>query len=288
MEAVVAILGLVFLLCIAAGVYAAVKVAKAAKRGVDRTVSQARRTVEDTKLRAKQYTQLGPVAEIAELRISLRTSMRATRQALDTAAAEDGSLTESLALFERLSTHGHEVDDDLRRLESEPDRTRIATRLPELRKRTERVTQSADSLRWAIQDRAGHFAEDELGDLSEQIRMEAAALRHWRSEPDTGAAGGMGRDGGAGGAGGGRPVADDWGAEEAGAAGGAGPTSGVRAAGAAGSRPAASGPGRSGAHEADAADDGSDPPAPRALTGDDPRLRKTYPWQRTARPENTT
>ncbi|MER0244380.1 hypothetical protein AAHZ94_20720 [Streptomyces sp. HSW2009] len=281
MEAVVAILGLVFLLCIAAGVYAAVKVAKAAKRGVDRTVSQARRTVEDTKLRAKQYTQLGPVAEIAELRISLRTSMRATRQALDTAAAEDGSLTESLALFERLSTHGHEVDDDLRRLESEPDRTRIATRLPELRKRTERVTQSADSLRWAIQDRAGHFAEDELGDLSEQIRMEAAALRHWRSEPDTGTAGGagaaggpgraggaggVGRGGGAGGAGGGRPVADDWGVDEPGAAG-AGSASGARA---------------------DAVDDGSAPPAPRALTGDDPRLRKTYPWQRTARPENTT
>ncbi|MFD4996529.1 hypothetical protein [Streptomyces buecherae] len=304
MEAVVAILGLFFLLCVFAGVYATVKVVKAAKRGVDRTVSQARRTVEDTKLRAKQYTQLGPVAEIAELRISLRTSMRATREALDAAASEDASLSESLALFERLSAHGHDVDDDLRRLEAEPDRSRIAARLPELRERTERVTRSADSLRWAIQDRAGRFAEDDLADLDGQIQMEAAALRHWRSErlaedidraadAATGTSTPSGVSGPAGPAG--APGASG-GARSGAGATAAGPSSerpgkqpGTTAAASAGSGPEAG----AGTHAADghAGGDGveeTDVPGPRALTADDPRLRKTYPWQQAARPENTT
>ncbi|GAA4695580.1 hypothetical protein GCM10023324_57980 [Streptomyces youssoufiensis] len=277
-----AILGLFFLLCVFAGVYATVKVVKAAKRGVDRTVSQAWRTVEDTKLRAKQYTQLGPVAEIAELRISLRTSMRATREALDAAASEDASLSESLALFERLSAHGHDVDDDLRRLEAEPDRNRIAARLPELRERTERVTRSADSLRWAIQDRAGRFAEDDLADLDGQIQVEAAALRHWRSEHlaedidrAADAATGTSTPSGASGPSSERP----------------GKQSGTTAAASAGSGPEA-GAG-AGAHAADGhaggdGAEGTDVPGPRALTADDPRLRKTYPWQQAARPENTT
>ncbi len=283
MEAVVAILGLFFLLCVFAGVYATVKVVKAAKRGVDRTVTQARRTVEDTKLRAKQYTQLGPVAEIAELRISLRTSMRATREALDAAATEDASLSESLALFERLSTHGHDVDDDLRRLEAEPDRSRIAARLPELRERTERVTRSADSLRWAIQDRAGRFAEDDLADLDSQIQMEAAALRHWRSERlaeeiDRAADAATGT---------GAPFGTSGRIGPAGA-----PAAGPSAAGPSSERPrqqpgttaaASAGPGpeagsRPHASDGRAPDDGveeTDAPGPRALTAEDPRLRKT-------------
>ncbi|MBB5933011.1 hypothetical protein [Streptomyces zagrosensis] len=332
MEAVVGILALVFLLCVVIGVYATVKVAKAAKRRVDRTVTQARRTVEDTRLRAKQYTQPGAAGEIAELRISLRTSMRATRQALDAAAVEDSSLSESLSLFERLSTHGHEVDDDLRRLESEPDRSRIAARLPELRKRTERVTHSADSLRWAIQDRAGHFAEGDLADLGDQIQLEAAALRHWRAEraakgagpltdDDWGAdisggpagASGAGRESRAGGASG--FVGTPGGGSAAGRASGPTPRPTSQSASASGSAAerAASGarpPGGAAAAETDAtgtavsgqgdaattAGTGSKPTpeaepdssGPPSLTAGDPRLRKTYSWQRAARPENTT
>ncbi|WEV29944.1 hypothetical protein OYE22_23970 [Streptomyces sp. 71268] len=301
MEAVVAILGLFFLLCVFAGVYATVKVVKAAKRGVDRTVTQARRTVEDTKLRAKQYTQLGPVAEIAELRISLRTSMRATREALDAAATEDASLSESLALFERLSTHGHDVDADLRRLEAEPDRSRIAARLPELRERTERVTRSADSLRWAIQDRAGRFAEDDLADLDSQIQMEAAALRHWRSErlaedidraaeAATGTSTPFGSSGPTGPAGASAAGPSAAGVSAAGLSSerpGQGP--GATAAASAGSeQEAGSGPHVTDGRAVDGGAEGADAPGPRALTAEDPRLRKTYPWQQAARPENTT
>ncbi|MGJ5751362.1 hypothetical protein FB563_4315 [Streptomyces puniciscabiei] len=179
METVIAVFALLFLLFIGLAAYATVKAVGAAKRGVDRTIEQARRTVEDHTLRAKSFAQVGPAAEIAQLRLALRTSMRATQDALRAGAAEDESLKESLALFERLSAHGHELDADLRRLESEPDRAELGARLPELRSRTERITKSADSLRWAVRDRARRFVDDDLGSLSDQIDIEADALRHW-------------------------------------------------------------------------------------------------------------
>jgi hypothetical protein len=184
MDVVLAVFALLFLLFVGLGAYATVKAVGAAKRGVDRTIAQARRTVEDHTLRAKSFAQIGPAGEIAQLRLALRTSMRATQDALHAGVAEDESLKESLGLFERLSAHGHELDADLKRLESEPDRATLAERLPELRSRTERITSSADSLRWAVHDRARRFADDDLGTLSAQIDIEAGALRHWtRAEP---------------------------------------------------------------------------------------------------------
>ncbi|MET7688683.1 hypothetical protein ABZT06_11985 [Streptomyces sp. NPDC005483] len=184
MEAVIAIVALLFVLFVALGAYATVKVVGAAKRGVDRTITQARRTVEDHTLRAKSFAQLGPAGELAKLRLKLRTSMRATQDALHAGAADDESLKESLGLFQRLSAHGHELDGELRRLESEPDRATLAERLPGLRERTERITESADSLRWAARDRARRFADDDLDTLSAQIDVESGALRHWtKTEP---------------------------------------------------------------------------------------------------------
>jgi hypothetical protein len=184
-EAVVALVVLLFALFLAAGAYATVKAVGAAKRGVDRTLTQARRTVEDHTLRAKSFAQPGPAGEIAQLRLALRTSMRATQDALHAGVAEDESLKESLGLFQRLSGHGHELDAELRRLESEPDRTALAERLPALRERTERITRSADSLRWAARDRARRFADDDLDSLSTQIDLEAGALRHWATTDST-------------------------------------------------------------------------------------------------------
>jgi hypothetical protein len=184
-EAVIAVIALLFVLLVALGAYATVKAVGAAKRGVDRTITQARRTVEDHTLRAKSYVQLGPAGEIAQLRLRLRTSMRATQDALHAGVAEDESLKESLGLFERLSAHGHELDAELRRLESEPDRATLAERLPGLRERTERITKAADSLRWAARDRARRFAEDDLDSLSTQIDLEAGALRHWTTAEPT-------------------------------------------------------------------------------------------------------
>ncbi|MBM7439203.1 hypothetical protein [Streptomyces sp. HB132] len=180
MEAMILILLLVAFMAL--GVYAGVKAVRAAKRGVDRTITQARRSVEDTALRAKSYGQPGVPGELAQLRLTLRTSMRATQDALSAGAAEDDSLSESLGLFQRLSAHGRELDNDLKRLEREPDRATVATLLPGLRERTERITHSAESLRWAARDRAVQFADDDLAALNAQIGLEAGALRHWTTE----------------------------------------------------------------------------------------------------------
>ncbi|MEV8588590.1 hypothetical protein [Streptomyces sp. NPDC051180] len=192
MEAtIITIMALLFFAFVALGVYATVKVAKAAKRGVDRTLDQARRTVEDTTLRAKSFGQAGVASELARLRLTLRTSMRATQEALQAGAVEDASLKESLDLFHRLSAHGLELDGDLKRLEREPDRAWVAGQLPEVAARTERITGSADALRRAARDRAVRFAEDDLSTLSAQIDVEAGALRHW-TVPDSAAPGTQG------------------------------------------------------------------------------------------------
>ncbi|WP_217145422.1 hypothetical protein [Streptomyces sp. AC627_RSS907] len=179
MEAVIAVFALLFVLALVLGAYATVKAVGAAKRGVDRGITQARRTVEDHTLRAKSLVQTGPASELAQLRLALRTSMRATQDALHAGVAEDESLKESLALFQRLSAHGFELDGELRRLEAEPDRATLGERLPALRERTERITRSAEALRWAARDRARRFADDDLDSLSAQIDVEAGALRHW-------------------------------------------------------------------------------------------------------------
>ncbi|WP_052866859.1 hypothetical protein [Streptomyces niger] len=247
MTTVLVILALLFVLFVAAGVFVTVKAVSAAKRGVDRTVAQARRTVEDTTLHARRYTQPGPAGQLAELRHSLRTSMRATQEALRTASSEDQSLQEALNLFGRLSAHGHELDNELKRLEREPDRARIAACLPELRDRVERCTHAADSLRWAAQDRARRFADDDLRALTGQIDMEAGALRHWTPAP------------------GARETAHDPGT------------------GAAVPDPLAAWPPP---EQSDASADRAEE-SPRAINARDPRIRAPYPWQKSARPENT-
>ncbi|QRX92234.1 hypothetical protein [Streptomyces noursei] len=248
MEVAVAIFGLLFVLFVVAGVFLTVRAVQAAKRGVDRKVAQARRTVEDTTLRARQFTQPGVVGELAQLRLSLRTSMRATQEVLRTGSCDDASLDEAVRLFERLSAHGRELDDDLRRLESEPSKASIADRLPELRERLARITHSAESLRWAARDRARKFAEDDLAALSDQIDVEAGALRHWTDAP----------------------VGREHEREQTGAAG---------AAGAAGEPGAGSGAGGKGHSRGPVEDE-----AP-AITAQDPHTRPTYPWEKSPRRE---
>ncbi|MFD5478065.1 hypothetical protein [Streptomyces hawaiiensis] len=262
MEAVIAVFALLFVLILGLGVYATVKVVGAAKRGVDRGITQARRTVEDHTLRAKSFAQPGAAGELAQLRLKLRTSMRATQDALNAAVAEDESLKESLGLFERLSAHGHELDDELKRLESEPDRAALTERLPDLRERTERITHAADSLRWAARDRARRFADDDLDSLSAQIDLESGALRHWTApEPQSGSSqqSASSRQPGSSP----QPATPPW--PEAPAA------EGVTA----------------GQTWSDTARSGSaQEPARPAITPPGPR--PTYPWQKKPRPESTT
>ncbi|MFI1780281.1 hypothetical protein [Streptomyces rubiginosohelvolus] len=255
MEAALTILALLLVAFVALGVYATVKAVGAAKRGVDRTITQARRTVEDTTLRAKSFGQVGVAGELAQLRLSLRTSMRATQDALHAGVAEDASLAESVDLFRRLSAHGLELDDELKRLEREPDRATVAGLLPKLRERTQRITHSAESLRWAARDRARQFADDDLDALNAQIDIEAGALRHW--------------------------AVDEPSSQTSGAASGQGP-------GTDWPEPAASADPSAGGSTADEAWSGpAREESPQAITAPDPRLRATYPWQKSTRPETT-
>lgn len=255
MEVVILIMALLFVTFVALGVYAGVKAVGAAKRGVDRTISNARRTVEDTTLRARSLGQAGVPGELAQLRLKLRTSMRATQEALQAGVAEDASLSESIGLFERLSVHGRELDDELRQLERDPDRTRVAEHREELRERTERITHAAESLRWAARDRARKFSEDDLSSLSAQIDVESGALRHWTVAE-------------------GQPAAEQ-------RRFGEGQRSGE------GRRPSGADPRQSGAdrpREQDA--DWTEPSSaaePQAIDPPDPRRRTAYPWQKPAR-----
>jgi hypothetical protein len=165
-----------FLALVTLGVVASVRTVRATRRGVARASAQARRVVQDTQLKARRYTATGPAGAVAQLRIDLRTAIDSTFRVLD---STDPSLSEAAGLLARLNDHARILDHELAVVEREPDRARLTAILPDLTARTQRITQSADSLRWAAQDRAHQFASDDLAALREQIDVESAALRHW-------------------------------------------------------------------------------------------------------------
>ncbi len=164
-------------------VVGAVKATRAVAAKVEHHGANARRAVENVTLTAKTYTRPGSQGQISAVRLSLRTSLDGTRRVLEEGLSRDGQLTESLQLLTRLDAHAAELDGELRVLEREPEAARITAKLPELRERAERITHSAESMRWAAQDRMHRFADDELARLSEECESEAGALRHWDSVP---------------------------------------------------------------------------------------------------------
>jgi hypothetical protein len=189
LEFVIGALAVLFILLTVLGVIATVRTARAVKRGVERTSMQVRRTVEDTTLRAKT-AQPGPVGEVARMRLELRASLEGTRAALDAAAGDDPSLAEAVGLLKRLRTHAEQLDGELRLLmEREPDRARVRERLPEARERVASIKESADSLRFAAQDRARQYDAESLDSLREQIDIESGALRSWQEPPAAPSAG---------------------------------------------------------------------------------------------------
>nr|WP_240979697.1 hypothetical protein [Streptomyces sp. HNM0574] len=185
---------------VSVGAFVTVKTVRAVKRGVERTGTEVRQTVEETSLRARGF-QAGPVGELARTRLELRTSIDSTRRALEAGASTDPSLQESLGLLDRLHEHARELDGELRQLmEREPDKARVAQQLPEARERVARIKESADSLRFAAQDRARRNSADSLDALRDQIEIESGALRHWERE-GTAAPGGQDQHGASGGSG---------------------------------------------------------------------------------------
>ena len=124
MEAVLGVIVLMMVLFAAAGTFLAVRTVRAVRSGVRRNVEQARRAVEDTALRARSYARPGALGEVAALRLSLRTAVTGTREALEAGAAGDSSVREALRLLDRLSGHAHSLDGELRALEREPHQDR--------------------------------------------------------------------------------------------------------------------------------------------------------------------
>ncbi|MFF8769219.1 hypothetical protein [Kitasatospora sp. NPDC015120] len=227
MEILGVLLGLALLLGLGVVVLVVIGLIKAARtvgEKMERQEAKARRAVENVTLKAKTYTQTGPQGQISAVRLRLRTSLDGTRQVLQGAVGQDGQLGESLALLARLDAHAAELDGELRMLEREPDAGRVAAKLPELRERAERITHSAETMRWAAQDRMHRFAEDELGRLSQECEDEAGALRHWDAAP--GAGGGAGGASGASGSAGASAGASGASAASAGASGASGASAG--------------------------------------------------------------
>ncbi|GGO47520.1 hypothetical protein GCM10012287_20370 [Streptomyces daqingensis] len=180
MEFVISMVVLLSVLFVTFGIIAAVRVTRAVQRGVERTGVQVRRTVEETTLRAKS-AHPGPVGEIARKRLELRASIDSTRRALESDVSRDPSLQEALGLLNRLHDHARQLDGELRLLmEKEPDKTRTAALMPDVVERVSRIKESADSLRFAAQDRARQYDVEGLDALRQQIEVESGALRHWQ------------------------------------------------------------------------------------------------------------
>lgn len=176
--AVIALSFLVFVVFVALGVRAA---KRALERGVERAGREVRRTVSDAALRARA-AQPGALGEAARTRRELRTSLDSTRGVLQQGAGDDPVLRESLDLLDQLYGHARQLDGELGVLMAgEPDRARVAARLPELQDRAQRIRSSADSLRFAAQERLHHHDRDGLDALHRQIEIEAGALRHWEA-----------------------------------------------------------------------------------------------------------
>ncbi|MCX2969886.1 MULTISPECIES: hypothetical protein [Streptomyces] len=185
MEFAAAVGALLLLLFVTLGVIATTKAVRAVGRGMERASAEVRRTVDTTALRARS-ARFGPVGELARTRLELRTSIDSTRKELAAARTGDASLEEAIGLLDRLHEHARVLDREMGALmDHEPDRARVAARLPELRERTAEIRHSADSLRFAAQDRARRHHADELDGLREQIALESGALRHW--DPPQGA-----------------------------------------------------------------------------------------------------
>lgn len=181
-----AVVSLLMLFCVVLAVVAVVRTARAVNRGVERASLQVRRGIDETGLKVKA-AQPGAVGQVARLRLELRSSIETARSELTAGVTDDHSLRESVGLLDRLHEHARVLDQELAGLaDREPDRARISSRLPEMRTRVTQIKESADSLRYAAQERASQHDEDGLAALREQIDIESGALRHWAPSPGSG------------------------------------------------------------------------------------------------------
>lgn len=176
MEAVVAaVLGTLVLLGISTAVAAVLLgllLTRLARRGRARLGA----TAERLQLGARAVA-VGPRAELARLRLELRSSIESGRRVLAVASAAHWPLGDAPMLLRRLERAAAAVDAELTALGHERDERRLATLLPALRARVTALTTSAGSLRQGLMESSMRLGADELSALQADCALEARALR---------------------------------------------------------------------------------------------------------------
>jgi hypothetical protein len=146
---------------------------------VGRAVRALRRTAVGWRERAELTARshgVGPVAEAARLRRELERSLGGARRALTAARAVDAPIGDVPSLLARLELAARSVDAELRLLEAQPDRDRVAAGLTGPRSRAQAILGSAADLVDGLLHAAGHEAA-ELAALQAACAIEAEALR---------------------------------------------------------------------------------------------------------------
>ena len=151
---------------------AVVLVVRSTVRGVRRRLLRLR---DRAQLVARAHG-VGSQAEVARLRRELQRSLSGARQALAAARAVHAPVGDVPSLLARLELAARSVDGELRMLESQPDRDRVAAQLDGPRSRVEIITTSAAQLVDGLLHAAGHDTA-ELTLLQTACAIEADALR---------------------------------------------------------------------------------------------------------------
>jgi hypothetical protein len=118
----------------------------------------------------------GALGEVARLRQEMSRAVKGARRALRAARAVDAPEGDVASLLARLALAAHEVDGELRLLETQPDHRRVAAALPGPRSRARAVIDSAADLVDALLAGAERGASD-LSLLQAECAIEADALR---------------------------------------------------------------------------------------------------------------
>jgi len=147
-------------------------VARAVVRRVRRRVLRLR---DRAQLTARAYG-VGPSAEVARLRRDLERSLDGAGRALAAARAVGTPVGDVPSLLARLELAARSVDGELRVLEAQPDRARVAAGLAEVRPRVVAITGSAAQLVDGVLAAASHD-DAELSVLQAACEIEAEALR---------------------------------------------------------------------------------------------------------------
>ncbi|NYI06653.1 hypothetical protein [Allostreptomyces psammosilenae] len=188
-------LAVLFVLVTTLSVYAAVRV----KRTVEqRVIPQVRRTAEDAALQVRSRTRPGLAGRIAAARLALRGSLQQTRQVLAASVEADPQLRDSLAMLDALAEPAAGLDAELGALEREVDDARTGQRFEALRPQVEQIVEASDALRRAARERRYRTDAHDLSRLTDAIRTETEALRHWESASGPAPSDGAASDAGAG------------------------------------------------------------------------------------------